>query len=138
MSEDTRAKLLEGAPRTLTEQGIAKTSARSVAAAASVNQSLVFYHLSYGPACDDGRGGVRACPTGRLADETDGSDGPSPRDRAYERVNHRWSGWKWQSHRTSGVPLAVLPLFASPTHLFWPAADTRAAVPSPRSCIRHH
>lgn len=45
MSEDTRAKLLEGALRTLTEHGIAKTSARSVAAAAGVNQALVFYHF---------------------------------------------------------------------------------------------
>ncbi|KUF16048.1 TetR/AcrR family transcriptional regulator [Streptomyces silvensis] len=41
----TREKLLEGAIRTLTEQGIAKTSARSVAAAAGVNQALVFYHF---------------------------------------------------------------------------------------------
>ncbi|MFD0414368.1 TetR/AcrR family transcriptional regulator [Streptomyces sp. NPDC127108] len=41
----TREKLLEGAVRTLTEQGIAKTSARSVAAAAGVNQALVFYHF---------------------------------------------------------------------------------------------
>ncbi|MFE0044578.1 TetR/AcrR family transcriptional regulator [Streptomyces albireticuli] len=45
MSEDTRTKLLEGALRSLTEQGIAKTSARSVAAAAGVNQALVFYHF---------------------------------------------------------------------------------------------
>ncbi|WP_430477418.1 TetR/AcrR family transcriptional regulator [Streptomyces sp. P11-1] len=42
---DTRVKLLEGALRTLAEQGIAKTSARSVAAAAGVNQALVFYHF---------------------------------------------------------------------------------------------
>ncbi|WP_406173507.1 TetR/AcrR family transcriptional regulator [Streptomyces sp. NBC_00996] len=45
MSEATRAKLLEGALRTLTEQGIAKTSARSIAATAGVNQALVFYHF---------------------------------------------------------------------------------------------
>ncbi|MEU2563419.1 TetR/AcrR family transcriptional regulator [Streptomyces longispororuber] len=45
MSAATREKLLEGALRTLTEQGIAKTSARSVAAAAGVNQALVFYHF---------------------------------------------------------------------------------------------
>ncbi|MEI5101497.1 TetR/AcrR family transcriptional regulator [Streptomyces sp. PmtG] len=45
MSADTREKLLEGALRTLTEQGIAKTSARSVAAVAGVNQALVFYHF---------------------------------------------------------------------------------------------
>ncbi|MFJ6695442.1 TetR/AcrR family transcriptional regulator [Streptomyces sp. NPDC091272] len=42
---DTREKLLVGALRTLTEQGIAKTSARTVAAAAGVNQALVFYHF---------------------------------------------------------------------------------------------
>ncbi|EMF54237.1 TetR/AcrR family transcriptional regulator [Streptomyces bottropensis] len=45
MSEATRAKLLEGALRTLVEQGIAKTSARSIAATAGVNQALVFYHF---------------------------------------------------------------------------------------------
>ncbi|MFF8555993.1 TetR/AcrR family transcriptional regulator [Streptomyces sp. NPDC015501] len=42
---DTRTKLLEGALHTLAAQGIAKTSARSVAAAAGVNQALVFYHF---------------------------------------------------------------------------------------------
>ncbi|MFD7320084.1 TetR/AcrR family transcriptional regulator [Streptomyces sp. NPDC059875] len=45
MSQETKEKLLEGALRTLVEQGIAKTSARSVAAAAGVNQALVFYHF---------------------------------------------------------------------------------------------
>ncbi|MFE7765746.1 TetR/AcrR family transcriptional regulator [Streptomyces sp. NPDC057438] len=45
MSEATRVKLLEGALRTLVEQGIAKTSARSIAATAGVNQALVFYHF---------------------------------------------------------------------------------------------
>ncbi|MEV0254366.1 TetR/AcrR family transcriptional regulator [Streptomyces sp. NPDC050732] len=44
-AQETRTKLLEGALRTLTEQGIAKTSARSIAAAAGVNQALVFYHF---------------------------------------------------------------------------------------------
>ncbi|MFJ3666457.1 TetR/AcrR family transcriptional regulator [Streptomyces sp. NPDC090106] len=44
-SLETKTKLLEGALRTLTEQGIAKTSARSVAATAGVNQALVFYHF---------------------------------------------------------------------------------------------
>ncbi|GEC08442.1 TetR family transcriptional regulator [Streptomyces spinoverrucosus] len=44
-SADTKAKLLEGALRTLTEQGIAKTSARTIAATAGVNQALVFYHF---------------------------------------------------------------------------------------------
>lgn len=45
MSAETKRKLLEGALRTLTEQGIAKTSARTIAAAAGVNQALVFYHF---------------------------------------------------------------------------------------------
>jgi AcrR family transcriptional regulator len=45
VSEATKAKLLEGALRTLTEQGIAKTSARTIAASAGVNQALVFYHF---------------------------------------------------------------------------------------------
>ncbi|MFY4717538.1 TetR/AcrR family transcriptional regulator [Streptomyces sp. LaBMicrA B280] len=44
-ARETRTKLLEGALRTLAEQGIAKTSARTVAAAAGVNQALVFYHF---------------------------------------------------------------------------------------------
>jgi AcrR family transcriptional regulator len=44
-SLETKTKLLEGALRTLTEQGIAKTSARTVAATAGVNQALVFYHF---------------------------------------------------------------------------------------------
>ncbi|WP_037683343.1 TetR/AcrR family transcriptional regulator [Streptomyces griseus] len=44
-SQETKAKLLEGALRTLTEQGIAKVSARTIAAAAGVNQALVFYHF---------------------------------------------------------------------------------------------
>lgn len=44
-SLETKTKLLEGALRTLTEQGIARTSARTVAATAGVNQALVFYHF---------------------------------------------------------------------------------------------
>ncbi|MCD9878137.1 TetR/AcrR family transcriptional regulator [Streptomyces guryensis] len=44
-SRETKAKLLEGALRTLTEQGIAKVSARTIATAAGVNQALVFYHF---------------------------------------------------------------------------------------------
>ncbi|MFF4508705.1 TetR/AcrR family transcriptional regulator [Streptomyces sp. NPDC001401] len=44
-SQETKAKLLEGALRTLTEQGIAKVSARTIATAAGVNQALVFYHF---------------------------------------------------------------------------------------------
>ncbi|MEU5097711.1 TetR/AcrR family transcriptional regulator [Streptomyces sp. NPDC020996] len=44
-SHETKTRLLEGALRTLTEQGIAKTSARTIATAAGVNQALVFYHF---------------------------------------------------------------------------------------------
>ncbi|NED21475.1 TetR/AcrR family transcriptional regulator [Streptomyces sp. SID9913] len=44
-ARDTKAKLLDGALRTLAEQGITKVSARTVAAAAGVNQALVFYHF---------------------------------------------------------------------------------------------
>ncbi|MGW5422089.1 TetR/AcrR family transcriptional regulator [Streptomyces sp. NPDC003943] len=44
-TEETRRKLLEGALEVLVRQGIAKTSARSVATAAGVNQALVFYHF---------------------------------------------------------------------------------------------
>ncbi|MFJ5263861.1 TetR/AcrR family transcriptional regulator [Streptomyces sp. NPDC088387] len=44
-SLETKTKLLDGALRVLTEQGIAKTSARTVATAAGVNQALVFYHF---------------------------------------------------------------------------------------------
>lgn len=45
MSAGTREKLLEGALRTLVEQGIAKTSARTIAATAGVGQGLIFYHF---------------------------------------------------------------------------------------------
>jgi AcrR family transcriptional regulator len=41
----TREKLLAGALATLIEQGIVRASARSIAAAAGVNQALVFYHF---------------------------------------------------------------------------------------------
>ncbi|MFE3118187.1 TetR/AcrR family transcriptional regulator [Streptomyces niveus] len=51
--------MLEGALRTLTEQGIARTSARTIATAAGVNQALVFYHFGsvdelLGAACHHG------------------------------------------------------------------------------------
>ena len=42
---ETREKLLVGALTCLAEHGIAGTSARTVAAAAGVNQALVFYHF---------------------------------------------------------------------------------------------
>jgi len=45
MSEATREKLLVAALATVVEQGIARTSARAVAATAGVNQALVFYHF---------------------------------------------------------------------------------------------
>ncbi|MGP4109457.1 TetR/AcrR family transcriptional regulator [Streptomyces sp. 4N509B] len=45
MSEETREKLLDGALTTLATHGIAKASARTIAATAGVNQALVFYHF---------------------------------------------------------------------------------------------
>lgn len=42
---DTRRRLLDGAIATLRDKGIAGTSARNIAAAAGVNQALVFYHF---------------------------------------------------------------------------------------------
>lgn len=42
---DTRARLVEGAFATLRDKGIAGASARAIAAAAGVNQALVFYHF---------------------------------------------------------------------------------------------
>lgn len=42
---DTRGRLLAGALETLRAKGIAGASARSIAAAAGVNQALVFYHF---------------------------------------------------------------------------------------------
>jgi AcrR family transcriptional regulator len=45
VSGATREKLVAGALAALVEQGIAGTSARTVAAAAGVNQALVFYHF---------------------------------------------------------------------------------------------
>ncbi|MGW9074625.1 TetR/AcrR family transcriptional regulator [Streptomyces yangpuensis] len=44
-SAATKEKLLEGALRTLVEQGIAKASARTIAATAGVGQGLIFYHF---------------------------------------------------------------------------------------------
>jgi AcrR family transcriptional regulator len=42
---DTQQKLIEGALGAIREHGIAGTSARSIAAAAGVNQALIFYHF---------------------------------------------------------------------------------------------
>jgi AcrR family transcriptional regulator len=42
---DTRGKLIDGAVATLRARGIAGTSARAIAAAAGVNQALIFYHF---------------------------------------------------------------------------------------------
>ena len=42
---DTRTRLLDGALETLRTRGIAGVSARTIAAAAGVNQALVFYHF---------------------------------------------------------------------------------------------
>jgi AcrR family transcriptional regulator len=45
MSTDTRDRLLQGTIEALRTQGIAGVSARTIAAAAGVNQALVFYHF---------------------------------------------------------------------------------------------
>lgn len=45
MSGDTRERLLAGTIVALRDKGIAGVSARSIAAAADVNQALVFYHF---------------------------------------------------------------------------------------------
>ena len=45
MSTDTRTRLMEGTMQALKTQGIAGVSARTIAAAAGVNQALVFYHF---------------------------------------------------------------------------------------------
>ena len=45
MSADTRDRLLEGTIDALRAQGIAGISARNIAAAAGVNQALIFYHF---------------------------------------------------------------------------------------------
>jgi AcrR family transcriptional regulator len=45
VSLETRRKLLDGALLALREHGVAGVSARSIAAAAGVNQALVFYHF---------------------------------------------------------------------------------------------
>jgi AcrR family transcriptional regulator len=42
---DTRQKLIDGALQAVRTQGIAGVSARAIAAAAGVNQALVFYHF---------------------------------------------------------------------------------------------
>jgi AcrR family transcriptional regulator len=42
---DTRARLVDGAIEAVRRHGIAGTSARTIAAAAGVNQALVFYHF---------------------------------------------------------------------------------------------
>ncbi|KAA1415421.1 TetR/AcrR family transcriptional regulator [Nocardioides humilatus] len=45
MSTATRDKLLDATLQVVAEQGIAKASARTIAAEAGVNQALVFYHF---------------------------------------------------------------------------------------------
>jgi AcrR family transcriptional regulator len=45
MSTDTRNRLLEGTIEALHAHGIAGVSARTIAAAAGVNQALIFYHF---------------------------------------------------------------------------------------------
>jgi len=45
VAEDTRQRLIDGALEAIRRHGLAGTSARSIAAAAGVNQALVFYHF---------------------------------------------------------------------------------------------
>jgi AcrR family transcriptional regulator len=45
MSSDTKQRLLDGALTAIRTHGIAGVSARTIAAAAGVNQALVFYHF---------------------------------------------------------------------------------------------
>ena len=45
MSSDTKQRLLDGAIAAIRTHGIAAVSARTIAAAAGVNQALVFYHF---------------------------------------------------------------------------------------------
>jgi len=45
MSTDTRQRLLDGALAAVRHHGVAGVSARTIAAAAGVNQALVFYHF---------------------------------------------------------------------------------------------
>lgn len=45
MSADTKQKLLDGALAAVRQHGVAGVSARTIAAAAGVNQALVFYHF---------------------------------------------------------------------------------------------
>jgi len=45
MAEDTRQRLIDGTLDAIRRHGIAGTSARTIAAAAGVNQALVFYHF---------------------------------------------------------------------------------------------
>ena len=47
---DTRARLIGGALQVLREEGLSRASARTIAAAAGVNQALVFYHFGSVPA----------------------------------------------------------------------------------------
>ena len=42
---DTKAKLVDATVRVLAAEGLTGTSARSIAAAAGVNQALIFYHF---------------------------------------------------------------------------------------------
>jgi AcrR family transcriptional regulator len=45
MASDTRQRLIDGALETIRRDGIAATSARTIAATAGVNQALIFYHF---------------------------------------------------------------------------------------------
>ncbi|SBT50893.1 TetR/AcrR family transcriptional regulator [Micromonospora auratinigra] len=62
---DTKQRLLDGAMTAIREHGIAGVSARTIAAAAGVNQALVFYH--YGSVDDLLTAACRASTAERVA-----------------------------------------------------------------------
>ncbi len=72
MSADTKQRLLEGALAAIREHGMAGVSARTIAAAAGVNQALIFYHYGsvdelLSTACNSATAGRVAAYSGRLA-----------------------------------------------------------------------
>jgi AcrR family transcriptional regulator len=72
MSADTKQRLLDGALAAIREHGMAGVSARTIAAAAGVNQALVFYHYGsvdelLAAACDAATAGRVAVYADQLA-----------------------------------------------------------------------
>ncbi len=65
MSADTKQRLLDGALAAIRQHGMAGVSARTIAAAAGVNQALVFYH--YGSVDELLAAACNAATAGRVA-----------------------------------------------------------------------